>query len=213
MCVLLEVRFHKSRFRSKKEEFQKKSRSSFFLLRNVYTLWFQGWKRHIIPWLTSQLLPEIHYWGLTLLNYLVSKKKLSRMIVPVLASVVVASLIQRREDCEMALKVTWVTEDGSIDKYTARAIKFNILTAENQTLIMSKIPSIYICITSCSPALNLSAYITIFKCFSESKVNFSLDIITYASYFTFTVVVQLAAILWCSTGFPRVLKSLESLWI
>lgn len=178
MCVLLEVRFHKSRFRSKNEEFQKKSRSSFFL-QNVYRLWFQCWKRHIIPWLTSQLLPEIHYWGLTLLNYLVSKKKLSRMIVPVLASVVVASLIQRREDCEMALKVTWVTEDGSIDKYTARAIKFNILTAENQTLIMSKILSIYICITSCSPALNLSAYITIFKCFSESKVNFKLFSVSF----------------------------------
>lgn len=53
----------------------------------------------------SRVPVEIHYWGFTLLNYLVTKKKLSRMIVPVLASVLVASLVQYREDREMTLKV------------------------------------------------------------------------------------------------------------
>lgn len=52
------------------------------------------------------VVAEIHYWAFTLLNYLVTKKKLSRMIVPVLASVLVASLVQYREDSEMTLKVT-----------------------------------------------------------------------------------------------------------
>lgn len=55
---------------------------------------------------TVRAVAEIHYWGFTLLNSLVTKKKLSRMIVPVLASILVATLVHYREDREMTLKVT-----------------------------------------------------------------------------------------------------------
>ncbi|XP_076120620.1 leucine-rich repeat serine/threonine-protein kinase 2 isoform X1 [Alosa pseudoharengus] len=66
---------------------------------------------------TLQMFPrkrEIHYWGLSLLVYLISKKKLSRTIVPVLASVLVQSMRQYTEDGEMRMKgfrVAWKLMD------------------------------------------------------------------------------------------------------
>ncbi|KAK3526798.1 hypothetical protein QTP70_033559 [Hemibagrus guttatus] len=56
---------------------------------------------------TLQMFPQkckIHYWALSLLFQLISKKKLSRMMVPVLVSVLVASLRQHRGSAEMRLK-------------------------------------------------------------------------------------------------------------
>ncbi|KAG9329334.1 hypothetical protein JZ751_005653 [Albula glossodonta] len=73
---------------------------------------------------TLQMFPEereIHYWGLSLLHYLIAKKNLSIMIVPVLASVVVHTLRQFREDAEIQLKgfqVAWKLLDTCSDAAT-----------------------------------------------------------------------------------------------
>ncbi|XP_060742144.1 leucine-rich repeat serine/threonine-protein kinase 2 isoform X1 [Tachysurus vachellii] len=62
---------------------------------------------------TLQMFPQkskIHYWGLRLLFQLISKKKLSHMMVPVLVSVLVASLRQHKSNTEIrieALQVIW----------------------------------------------------------------------------------------------------------
>ncbi|XP_061109125.1 leucine-rich repeat serine/threonine-protein kinase 2 isoform X2 [Conger conger] len=70
---------------------------------------------------TLQMFPgerDIHYGGLSLLQYLIAKKNLSVMIVPVLASVIVDTLTQYREDREMQLKgfqVAWKLMDTCSD--------------------------------------------------------------------------------------------------
>uniref|UniRef100_A0A3B3SU35 Leucine-rich repeat kinase 2 n=1 Tax=Paramormyrops kingsleyae TaxID=1676925 RepID=A0A3B3SU35_9TELE len=53
---------------------------------------------------------EIHYWGLNLLHELIAKKKLSSMMMPVLASVVVDSVRRHQGDAEVHLKVgAWLS--------------------------------------------------------------------------------------------------------
>ncbi|KAK7117063.1 hypothetical protein R3I94_022570 [Phoxinus phoxinus] len=56
---------------------------------------------------TLQMFPQerdIHYWALSLLFHLISKKKLSRTVVPVLAFVLVSSVRKHKEDTVMLLK-------------------------------------------------------------------------------------------------------------
>ncbi|XP_060770914.1 leucine-rich repeat serine/threonine-protein kinase 2 isoform X4 [Neoarius graeffei] len=56
---------------------------------------------------TLQMFPQqskIHYWGLSLLFHLITKKKLSHMMVPVLVSVLVASVRQHKGSPEMQRK-------------------------------------------------------------------------------------------------------------
>ncbi|XP_035378782.1 leucine-rich repeat serine/threonine-protein kinase 2 isoform X2 [Electrophorus electricus] len=68
---------------------------------------------------TLQMFPqkrEIHFWGLSLLFHLISKKKLSHMMVPVLASVLVSCVRWHKEDGAVLLKgfqVIWKLLDTS----------------------------------------------------------------------------------------------------
>ncbi|TRY85867.1 hypothetical protein DNTS_011896 [Danionella cerebrum] len=85
------------------------------VLEGAHTVYLEALNRGAIDTVlhTLQMFPEareIHRWALSLLFQLICRKKLSRMMVPVLASVLVASVRQHRGDTALLLKglqVVW----------------------------------------------------------------------------------------------------------
>ncbi|KAM3869857.1 leucine-rich repeat serine/threonine-protein kinase 2 [Diretmus argenteus] len=121
---------------------------------------------------TLQMFPrdrEIHYWGLNLLYYLVSKKKLSRMIVPVLASVTVTSLIQNHQDSEMLLKGFQVAL-RMMDACSGAAVELHREDFDRQIFqqLRGEAPDL-----SNNP-LRKSACLALFKMWCDSELRYSM---------------------------------------